>query len=472
MGFNSTGFVAFFCAVFCVYWLTARRLRLQNALLLAASYVFYGLWDWRFCSLLAISTGTDFLVGRALGRATESGRRRWWLAVSLTVNLGILGFFKYFDFFADSFAAALSACGLAADWTSLNVVLPVGISFYTFQSLSYTIDVYRRRAAPVRDPVIYALYVSFFPQLVAGPIERASALLPQVAAPRRLNGSRVEGALFLVLWGYFKKLVIADNLAPIADRVFAPDAGPAGAAALAGIVAFTLQIYCDFSGYSDIARGAARLLGFELRLNFRLPYLASGPSDFWRRWHVSLSTWLRDYLYIPLGGNRGGTLQTARNLALTMLLGGLWHGASWTFVAWGAYHGLLLGAERVLEAIGILRRDRLLASRPGRAFARAGTLALVMIGWTLFRAETLPGALVVLGGVFTATDASAWLSWYNILFFGLPLLLVQAAQHRSGDLLVVTHWPPAVRFVVYALMMLWLLVFSSRETTAFIYFQF
>ncbi|MEO0660529.1 MAG: MBOAT family O-acyltransferase, partial [Planctomycetota bacterium] len=349
MQFNSWVFPLFFALVYAVYLgLGARRVRAQNAWLLAASYLFYGYWDPRFLGLLAVSTAVDFTIGRALARATDDERRRKRLVTaSVLVNLGILGFFKYFDFFITETATLLEAMGLSPSVTTLRILLPVGISFYTFQTLSYTLDVYRRRMEPTRDLLGFALFVSFFPQLVAGPIERASRLLPQIESPRSVTASKVQAGLWLLVWGYFKKTVIADQAQVIAGPLFAADASTlSGLEPFTAVLAFTIHIYCDFSGYSDIARGLAKLMGFEFMLNFRLPYFATGPSDFWNRWHVSLSTWLRDYLYIPLGGNRGGHLSTYRNQFLVMALGGLWHGAAWPYVLWGSYHGVLLVIER------------------------------------------------------------------------------------------------------------------------------
>ncbi|MDA1306433.1 MAG: MBOAT family protein, partial [Acidobacteria bacterium] len=314
-------------------------------MLLVASYVFYGAWDYRFLSLLGISTIIDYVV--ALRMADAAGRhRKAWLIVSLVTNLGLLGFFKYFNFFVDSGNALLIALGVDPMPMRLHIVLPVGISFYTFQTLSYTIDVYRGKLDPTRSLRDFALFVAYFPQLVAGPIERATHLLPQVLNPRRLSMPLLHQGLWLISWGLFKKMVIANNLAIVVDRTFAAGSGATGAEYLIAIYAFAFQIYCDFSGYSDIARGLAALMGIDLMVNFNNPYAATNPREFWRRWHISLSTWLRDYLYVPLGGNRGALWQTYRALMLTMLLGGIWHGAQWTFVVWGLYHGVWLAVHR------------------------------------------------------------------------------------------------------------------------------
>ena len=346
MFFNSLQFAVFFLIVYGLYLNLPHRL--QNRMLLVASYVFYGAWDWRFLSLIAISTVIDFYCGQAMHKSTSDSRRKRFLLISLTANLGMLGFFKYFGFFSESLSLLFSEFGVNLDPITLNIVLPVGISFYTFQTLSYTIDIYRRDMKPCKDFLDFALFVSFFPQLVAGPIERARRLLPQLTKPRHIDLKLVSGGIYLIAWGLFKKIVIADNLGVYVDSTFA-NVEFANGEVLIAVLAFAFQIYCDFSGYSDIARGLARMLGIKLMLNFNLPYIARNPSDFWRRWHISLSTWLRDYLYLSLGGNRKGNRRTYVNLFTVMLLGGLWHGAAWNFVLWGAYHGLLLGIHRAMR---------------------------------------------------------------------------------------------------------------------------
>ena len=345
MLFNSGIFLQFFAAFLLLYHLCRERLNARNALIVAASYFFYGWWDARFVTLLFLTSLVDYVAGRRVEDASTQGGRRLWLAVSVAANLGVLGFFKYCNFFAASFATLLGALGLRADPWTLNLILPVGISFYTFQSMSYTLDVYRRQIPATRDLLGFLAYVSFFPQLVAGPIERARHLLPQFATERVITATHLREGLWLILWGFFKKVVVADNLAPLVEMVYG---GPiaSGPAIALGTLAFAFQIYGDFSGYSDIARGLARVLGFDLMVNFNHPYLAGSPREFWRRWHISLSTWLRDYLYISLGGNRRGPWRTRLNLMLTMLLGGLWHGAAWHFVWWGAWHGLGLVLTR------------------------------------------------------------------------------------------------------------------------------
>ena len=336
MLFTSAVFLLFFAVFYACYLLLRGHRTGQNVLLLVANYVFYGWWDWRFLSLLLLTTWIDFAAGRWMGRVSGGIPRRWILVGALAFNLGMLGFFKYFNFFTDSAVELCSALGFHADAPTIRILLPLGISFYTFQAVSYVVDVYRLKTKPTGSLLDFSIYVAFFPLLISGPIERSDHLLPQIAAPRRITLEQLNAGVFLILWGFFKKLVIADNIGPIADEVFDGYLQQGGLNVILGALAFAFQIYCDFSGYSDIARGLAKLMGFDLILNFKLPYFALSPSDFWRRWHISLSTWLRDYLYIPLGGNRGTKLQTFRNLMVTMLLGGLWHGAAWNFVLWGA----------------------------------------------------------------------------------------------------------------------------------------
>ncbi|HET9315760.1 MAG TPA: MBOAT family protein, partial [Vicinamibacteria bacterium] len=394
MLFNSWSFPPFLAVVLALYYLLPHRG--QNVMLLLASYLFYACWDWRFLGLLLLSTTIDWTLANLIAREpTRAGAKRW-VAASVAVNLCFLGFFKYFNFFVDSADALLQWVGLAGFERHLDVVLPVGISFYTFQSISYIVDVYRGEVKPARNPLDFALFVAFFPHMVAGPIMHSRDLLPQMQQPRHPTWAQARSGLWLMLWGFFKKMVIADNLAGIVGMAYdRPDpAAVSGAAILVATYAFAYQIYCDFSGYTDIARGAARLMGFELMVNFRQPYLALNPPDFWRRWHISLSSWLRDYLYIPLGGSRGGTLLTYRNLMLTMLLGGLWHGAAWNFVLWGAFHGLLLVAHRLL-----VDEWRLWAfeGRLARAVARVAMFHLVCYGWLLFRASSFHQIRVVTG---------------------------------------------------------------------------
>jgi D-alanyl-lipoteichoic acid acyltransferase DltB (MBOAT superfamily) len=469
VNFNSFAFVIFFVVVFGLYHALGRRLRAQNRLLLVASYVFYASWDWRFLSLILLSTAVDYACSLSMRARPE--RAGAALGVSLTANLGLLFTFKYFHFFEESAVALLEALGIPAHPTTLRIVLPVGISFYTFQTLSYTIDVYRGRLEPTRDLLDFALYVAFFPQLVAGPIERATHFLPQIQSPRRVTTDQLTEGSWLVMWGYFKKVYVADNVARLVDVGFSPDFDGSGGSLLVATWAFAIQIYCDFSGYTDIARGVAKLLGFELMLNFDLPYFARNPSDFWRRWHISLSTWLRDYLYIPLGGNRGGTVRTYRNLFLTMLLGGLWHGAAWTFVFWGAFHGLWLGVHRAL-APRLPRLPPRLAGA-GSVLAVLGTFHAVCVGWVFFRASSLEQALSILGRIASGPgfDHHAWESLGWLLTWSGLLIAAQGVQLWRGDLYLVRGVGPFARGLVYGTLF-YLVALHGAVSDAFIYFQF
>lgn len=476
MLFNSLTFFIFFAAVFLLY--LALPHRGQNRLLLAASYLFYGAWDWRFLFLLIFSCTLDFLFAQAIGKTPSPRARKAWVAASIGLNLGILGFFKYFNFFADSLALLLEALGFHASLPALRILLPVGISFYSFQSMSYTIDVYRGVLAPARRWSDFALYLAFFPQLVAGPIERATNLLPQVQQPRTVSDYGISHGAYLILWGLFQKVVIADNICRMADAVFGAPQTQA-VSVLLGVYAFALQIYCDFSGYSNIARGLALMLGFRLMLNFRNPYFATNPSDFWQRWHISLSTWLRDYLYIPLGGNRQSPARTRRNLMLTMLLGGLWHGAAWTHVSWGFFHGLLLIGHRGLAVFAerVPRLARLLAGRPGRALCIVFFFHLICISWLLFRADTIAQAGSMLYTLLTGwaqrpDSAPLHAGWLTLAFYGLPLFAMELWQYRSGDPLVALKAPRPVRALLYLALFYGIVLFGENNAQSFIYFQF
>lgn len=496
MLFNSVEFAIFLLIVYVFYVLTMRRLRAQNMMLLVASYVFYGWWDWRFLGLLLGSTVVDYACARWIDRrvaqpesfdgATAPLRytpavRRRILLISILVNLGVLGVFKYYDFFADSLAEALTALGVQASPMTLGVLLPVGISFYTFQTLSYTIDVYRGDLPAHRGFVEFALFVSFFPQLVAGPIVRATDLLPQITRPRTLSLQQTCDGGRLLFWGLFKKLVLADNLALVADRIFEPGATHHGGAVLVGVYAFALQIYCDFSGYTDMARGCSKLLGFELPLNFNLPYLATNPVEFWRRWHITLSTWLRDYLYIPLGGSRRGSRRAAINLMLTMILGGLWHGAAWTFVLWGVYQGALLVLYKSVQPwwTPIARK---LERRVGLAWRVACTIAffqLVCLGWLVFRAESVGQVSSLLDRIL-----SPWAYWWivgavgapsgtwGVAFAAVTLLCFQLSRRHAGEDVVLGGLPVPVRAATYAAMFIVLAAFGVMIERPFVYFQF
>jgi D-alanyl-lipoteichoic acid acyltransferase DltB (MBOAT superfamily) len=593
MLFNSIAFAVFFIVVYGLYWTLRKHYQVQNSLLLAASFLFYGWWDVRFLYLFILTTTVDFycalmirhgqvprrqrliesavlvasaflcvtvrwnavtlvrnglhvsaqvdwanlLAGGRVGWAVFVGtlavvslvnlmdpwltsikelrRGKVFLVTSVVSNLTVLGFFKYYNFFASSFAGLVHAIlGVTPSHWTLNIVLPVGISFYTFQSLAYTIDVYRRKVEPEDRYLTLASALSFFPLLVAGPIERPNHMLPQFRSPRSVTREGWREGIWLVFWGLFKKMVVADNAAVIVTSVFGPYdmlAGPAvapedGLRMLIGVYAFAMQIYGDFSGYSDIARGTARLLGFEIMLNFNLPYLAISPSDFWRRWHISLSTWLRDYLYIPLGGNRYGTFNTYRNLLLTMFLGGLWHGAAWTFVLWGTYHGLVLVAYRIcapdlgetpnrertsailtwarpvatrlIVAPVFLPNAQSLFSRLRRA-ATYGLLVLAMfhltcIGWLLFRAQNVTTIRVFLESILLhpgwSTEAATLLK--DLLFYSWFLVVFEVIQAVTGTLDPMKRWHWFIRLNVWIFVVMSLLRLSRGTGHEFIYFAF
>jgi D-alanyl-lipoteichoic acid acyltransferase DltB (MBOAT superfamily) len=466
MVFNSLQFVWFFIVVYAAYRLLPHRG--QNWLLLVASYYFYAAWDYRFLALLVASTIVDFTCGLLMAR--PGARRRLLLVTSISFNLTLLGFFKYFNFFADTMRTLAEAAGWHVDFVVLRVLLPVGISFYTFVTMSYVIDVYRREVQPTRNFVDFAVFVAFFPHLVAGPIMRATSLLPQITGPRHVSREQLREGAWLIAWGFFQKIFVADNLAPLAGRIFAPGAHEAGINVLLGVYAFAFQIYGDFAGYSNIARGTSKLMGIELIENFRFPYLAVTPQAFWRNWHISLSTWLRDYLYIPLGGNRGTPARTRRNLMLTMVLGGLWHGAAWTFVLWGTYHGLLLIAcrpfARRIEALGGARR----------VLAWFVMFHATCAGWLIFRAPSM-GDLARLAGSLATAFSPAAIDVENLLvpllLITVPLLIVHAVQARYDDILAIPRRVPVtVRYSVYVATLYLIFLFGNFGGSDFIYFQF
>jgi len=469
MLFNSNEFLKFLAAFFLFYYLVRNDRRARNLLVIAGSYLFYGWWDWRFLGLIIISTLLDYFVGIGLASQEDPRRRRILVLASVAGNLSILGFFKYYDFFVESLRVLLGKLGVSMDVHTLGIVLPVGISFYTFQTMSYTLDVYRRRVPATRDLGAFAAYVAFFPQLVAGPIERAHNLLPQFLSVRRIDSAKFASGIWLLVWGMFKKVVVADNLAPLVQGIYdtagwAP--GPSGPAVILATLAFGMQIYCDFSGYSDIARGVARMLGFELMLNFNLPYAAGNLRDFWRRWHISLSTWLRDYLYISLGGNRRGRGRTLVNIMLTMLLGGLWHGAAWHFVFWGGWHGLGLSLQRIFG------RGRRGAPAWG-LLSWLLTMSFVYYGWLLFRAH---------GMVHAATLTMAlgdwrmppWIGSYglDLVVFSLPVICVQFLQARRGRLEDIPVRGRVLRIVLEGILLYCIALYWGRAAVPFIYFQF
>ncbi len=474
MIFNSFPFLIFFAVFLVAYWNLAGRQRLL--LCLVGSYFFYGWWNWYLLSLIVFSTVVDFLVGLSLSQTDTEPRRRLLLIVSLACNLGVLGFFKYCNFFAESLNGLASQFGWALDWPTLNIVLPVGISFYTFQSLSYTIDVYRRKIPHEPDFVRFSTFVAFFPQLVAGPIVRASEFIPQLQSDREYRWSDTVDGFGQTLLGFFKKVVIADTIAIVVDPMYDQPEGYGCLNVILLSALFAIQIYCDFSGYSDIAIGTARMLGFRLPKNFDRPFFAASITDFWRRWHITLSTWLRDYVYIPLGGNRGTRLATSRNLFLTMLIGGLWHGAAWTYVVWGAFFGILLVVEReiirrnLIEIKSSAIQSLIQLVKPFLVFA---IFAFSMI---IFRSDNFGQAMTVLSRIASLEGLSA-----SALHNRIPLIkaMALASVLMSCELL----WQfgfvqrlfvkaSVLRPIVYACLIWSIALFGTFEGNAFVYFQF
>jgi alginate O-acetyltransferase complex protein AlgI len=471
MVFNSLTFIVFFACVLVLHSLplgwTAKKINL-----LIASYIFYAAWNPPFVILLWVSTIVDWYAAQGLVKARRAAARHAWMLLSVVANLGLLGYFKYGQFLLDNFSALLAALGVAYHPPRYDIVLPVGISFYTFATMSYTLDVYLRRAAPARNLLDYALFVTFFPHLVAGPIMRPTELVPQFAQPRRASAHQLRYGVALMTLGLFNKVVLADSfLSSIAERIYDSDKIPGALDAWAGTLAFSGQIFCDFAGYSTTAIGAAMCLGFAMPDNFRFPYAAVGFSDFWRRWHITLSAWLRDYLYIPLGGNRHGAARTYAALFTTMLLGGLWHGANWTFVVWGGLHGVYLAAERALRA-------RLPNYRPGPlVFVALGVLtyALVNLTWVFFRAKTFSKAWLVLRGMLGQNvQAKPILATPSLAFVGaivggivLTHWLMRARTLES----VVAHTPALALSALWA-SMAFAIIIAQGSGNAFIYFQF
>jgi alginate O-acetyltransferase complex protein AlgI len=479
MIFNSLTFLVFLAIFFPLYFATKGRVRML--LCLAAGYIFYGWWDWRFLSLIVFTTVMDFSFGLYISRTDNPRKRRAGVVASVVMNLGFLGFFKYFNFFAASLVAAFQSIGVQPSWTTLHIILPVGISFYTFQSLSYTVDVYWRKLQPERDLIKFAAFVSLFPQLMAGPIVRAYDLLPQMDTDKRFEWQRWHSGLGRVLWGFFKKVAIADSLAPFVEQVFAAPESFSSMHLLIGVVFYSFQIYCDFSGYSDIAIGLARMMGFRFPENFRTPYFSRSFSEFWTRWHISLSSWLRDYLYIPLGGNRGGRWGTYRNNMLTMLLGGLWHGANWAFVFWGFLHGLYLIGQRMVSpwwrrVVQALRLPTWLDD----GLCIATVYLLTLLAWVYFRAGSGPDSFgtanAVLGGIFSgenfsfASVVNKFQAIKGFALIGLLLLIEVSNLRMAWNQLQLRQ--PSWRMILFA-GLLWLIAFfGTFGANSFIYFQF
>ena len=482
MLFNSLDFAVFLPIVFLLYWFIFNKsLKLQNALIVVASYTFYGWWDWRFLALILFSTIVDYSIGVALSNEKNQLKRKILLWVSILINLGFLGFFKYYNFFLDNFIEAFSLFGTKIQANTLNIILPVGISFYTFQTLSYTIDVYRQNLKPTKDFIAFSAFVSFFPQLVAGPIERATNLLPQFYKKRVFKYDKAVDGMRQILWGLFKKIVIADNCAQYANIIFNNSDEYSGSTLVLGALFFTFQIYGDFSGYSDIAIGTSRLFGFDLKQNFAFPYFSRDIAEFWRRWHISLSTWFRDYLYIPLGGSRGSKWNQVRNVFIIFIVSGFWHGANWTFIVWGALNAiyflpmLLSGKNR--NNLDVVAQEKYLPNLKELG-SMLVTFSLTVFAWIFFRAESMEHALDYTFRIFSKSllnypvfekDDSAKLILLLIVLFIIIEWL--GRRHKYAIEQLGLNWNSMFRYTMYLIIIILLFWFGGNDQQ-FIYFQF
>lgn len=476
MLFNSFVFIFFLIIVIPIAYFIGKKYR--NLFLVFASYIFYGYWDWRFCFLLAISTGIDFFVGKKIFNTSQESKRKALLFVSLFANLGILGVFKYYNFFIDSFIELAALFNLHLDYLHLNIILPVGISFYTFQTMSYTIDIYRKKLTPTNSITDFALFVSFFPQLVAGPIERASNLLPQVAKSPVPTKKQLGEGLTLIVTGLFRKVLIGDTAGRVVDHIFTNPQQYVGPELLMGLVLFSIQIYADFSGYSSIARGTAKLLGIELMKNFEQPYLSANITEFWRRWHISLSTWLRDYLYISLGGNRKGSYRTYINLMITMLLGGLWHGASWNFVIWGGLHGIYLAVHKLVLGTKKVSSHYEYNGLWGLSKFSLNvffTYILVLITWLFFRAKTFGDVSYFIDQMIHWTTSEVSLRILSVsLAFMIFTLFYDFLQYyyKSHTFILKLKNNALIVGILLALFGVTCIYMFQSDPLPFIYFQF
>lgn len=487
MLFNSIDFAIFLPIVFALYWfVTNRHLKLQNVLIVAASYVFYGWWDWRFLSLIVFSTLIDYAVGLGLSKENDRKKRKALIWTSILVNLGFLGFFKYYNFFLDNFIQSFSFFGKDIQANTLDIILPVGISFYTFQTLSYTIDVYKRKLEPTRDIVSFAAFVSFFPQLVAGPIERATDLLPQFQSKRTFDYSKAVDGTRQILWGLFKKIVIADNCAEYANLIFNNSEDYSGSTLVLGALFFSFQIYGDFSGYSDIAIGTSRLFGFDLKRNFAFPYFSRDIAEFWRRWHISLSTWFRDYLYIPLGGSRGGTGMQVRNIFIIFIVSGFWHGANWTFIVWGALNAIyflpLLLSNKNRMNIDVVAQGKVFPSLK-ECTSIIITFSMTVVAWIVFRADSLSHAsqyildmidpsVLSIPYINEAKTGNSILPLQLLLMLCIFILIEWLGREQQfATAIFGDKWPRPLRWSFYFALATITLLFSGQEQD-FIYFQF
>lgn len=474
MLFNSVTFVIFFFIFYNLYWWLNNKfeLKIRNIFILISSYIFYGWWDWRFLSLIFISSLADFLIGLKMHQYSNRSAKKLLLLSSIIVNLGILGFFKYFNFFIDSFSEIVSGITPSFNTYTLNIILPVGISFYTFQTLSYTIDIYRGRLKPTKDILSFFVFVAFFPQLVAGPIERASHLLSQFQKKQTFNYSKNVSGLRLILWGLFKKIVIADNLGILVDQIFNPSSPVSGFTTLIGAIFFAFQIYADFSGYSDIAIGISKMLGIDLMKNFTTPYFSSSFSEFWKRWHISLSTWFRDYLYVPLGGNRKKEYRIFLNIFITFLLSGLWHGAQITFVIWGALHGLVLIFEKKINF------------KINKSIAMLLVFTITTLFWIPFRAENVSQLMILTTSLFNFSSYTTQFIWnivvdysvIKVIIFSIICISFIIFEMKMG-LLDFSEWisgkSKKLNFMIYYFLLFSILLLGNFDVKPyFIYFQF
>jgi D-alanyl-lipoteichoic acid acyltransferase DltB (MBOAT superfamily) len=472
MLFNSIEFLLFLPLVFILYWFVFNKnLKIQNLLILVSSYIFYSWWDYRFLSLILLSTTVDYIIGLNIPKQNSDKKQKLLLWCSILFNLGILGFFKYYNFFIESWIDLFNSIGyeMKSIWT-LNVILPVGISFYTFQTMSYTIDIYRNKLEPTKDFISFASFVSFFPQLVAGPIERASNLLPQILKKREFKYEQGVQGLRLILWGMFKKIVIADSLSPTVDNIFNNYQNFDGGTLWLGAIYFAFQIYCDFSGYSDIAIGTAKLFGFEIMSNFKFPYFSRNIGEFWRRWHISLSTWFRDYLYIPLGGSQEGKWKSIRNIFIIFLISGFWHGANWTFIFWGLFHSILFLHSFILST-NRKYRNSIIAETTFfptiKEFLEVGTtFILVTIGWVFFRSETIWDSFQYLNLMIFEIDAP--MSMRSNLLYVFILISLDYLFRKDCRL----YKYPKFKTFIYLFQIVLVIIYFFKLNSNFIYFQF
>lgn len=482
MLFNSIDFVIFLPIFFILYWFaTNNNLKLQNFLIVVASYVFYGWWDYRFLSLILFSTIVDYTIGRSLKSEENLKKRKILLWTSIIVNLGLLGFFKYYNFFLDNFTTAFTFFGSEIQASSLNIILPVGISFYTFQTLSYTIDVYKRKLEPTTDFIAFSAFVSFFPQLVAGPIERAKHLLPQFYTKRTFNYRLAIDGMRQIIWGLFKKIVIADSCAEYANEIFNNSGDYSGSTLVLGALFFTFQIYGDFSGYSDIAIGTSRLFGFDLMKNFNFPYFSRDIAEFWRRWHISLSTWFRDYLYIPLGGSKDGINMKVRNTIIIFVVSGFWHGANWTFIVWGALNALyfmpLLLSNNNRKNLDVVAQGKLVPNFQDFSNIIL-TFSLTVFAWIFFRANDIGHAFSYISEIFSSSlfelprFEGNKESITTIILVCLFMLVEWFGREKEYAFQIIESKSIQFKFIATYLLLLVIMLFFNTKEQAFIYFQF